>query len=64
MGDMCCVAFDFGFSNSLLHQGWASGQHKAHYDEGAARAFKEQFYSMGPLVGGCVWDEQFHCRAL
>jgi hypothetical protein len=49
---------------SLLHQGWASGQHKAQYDESGASAFKEQFYGLGPLVGGCVWDEQFHTSAV
>jgi len=47
-----------------LHQGWASGQHKAQYDESGASAFKEQFYGLGPLVGGCVWDEQFHTSAV
>ena len=45
-------------------QGWSSAEAKTAYDEGAAKAFKDEFYGMGPLVGGCPWDEQFHRCAI
>jgi hypothetical protein len=44
-------------------QAWQSDAKKAAYDHAGAKAFKEQFFACGPLVGGCVWDEQF-CRLL
>jgi hypothetical protein len=45
---------------SYFCQGWTTSQ----YNDGDAKAFKEQLYGLGPLVGGCPWDEQFHKSAI
>jgi hypothetical protein len=50
----------------MLHLllGEREAQGAARVDESGASALKEQFYGLEPLVGGCVWDEQFHTSAV
>jgi hypothetical protein len=66
--DGCFMFFGLQQTDRANHfsfvQGWSSTEVKSAYDEGAAMAFKEEFYGMGPLVGGCPWDEQFHTCAI
>lgn len=66
--DGCFMFFGLQQTDRANHfsfvQGWTSSEVKSGYDEGAAMAFKEEFYGLGPLVGGCPWDEQFHRCAI
>lgn len=66
-GDGCFMFFGLQQTDRANHftlvQGWTSSASKIAYDESGAKAFKEQFYSTGPLVGGCPWDEQLLLNA-